>query len=285
MQRDESDAATVPGFDFTNMDWGNFIAIAGLHVACLLAPFYFTWGALGIAVLLWWAAGSLGICMGYHRLLTHRSFKTPKLFEYFLTTLGSLNWQGGPVKWVGTHRLHHKESDTDKDPHSPMHGFSWAHVLWCFVKDPAGRDPRKLAPDLERDRVHALLDRFFWVPQVALAVVLYALGGLPWVIWGVAVRTVFSYHATWFVNSASHYWGYRNYETREESRNNWWVALISWGEGWHNNHHAHQRSAAHGLRWFEIDVTYWMIVALSWVGLARDIVLPKPEEMPKGSRA
>ncbi len=260
-----------PGFSWKYVDWTNFIAISALHLACIAAPFTFRWDALGVAALLWWAAGGLGICLCYHRLLTHRSFRTPKWFEYFLTVLGTLNWQGGPIRWVGTHRLHHKESDTELDPHSPRHGFDWAHMLWCVVKDPYGRDPRRYAPDLLRDRVMVVLDRYFWIPQIVVGVLLYAIGGWSWVIWGVAVRTVFSYHATWFVNSASHKWGYRNFETPEESRNNWWVALLSFGEGWHNNHHAFPRSAAHGLRRLEIDPTYWTIRALSWLGLARDV--------------
>ena len=140
-------------FTWKYVSWGPFIAIAALHVACIAAPFTFSWSALGIAALLWWIAGGLGICLCYHRLLTHRSFTTPRWFEYFLTTLGCLNWQGGPIRWVGTHRIHHKESDTPLDPHSPNHGFDWAHMLWCLLKDPYGRTLSDFAPDLSRDRV------------------------------------------------------------------------------------------------------------------------------------
>ncbi len=260
------------------VSWVPFLAIAALHVACLAAPFTFSWSALGVAVFLWWAAGGLGICLCYHRLLTHRSFKTPRWFEYFLTTLGCLNLQGGPIRWVGTHRIHHKESDTELDPHSPKHGFDWGHVLWCLHKDPHGRNLCDFAPDLQRDRVMVWLDSYFWVPQVGLGFLLYLGGGWSWVVWGIAVRTVFTYHATWFVNSASHTWGYRTYETRELSRNLWWVSVLAFGEGWHNNHHQFPRSAAHGLRRFEIDPTYMTIKALSWVGLARDIHLPDRQD-------
>lgn len=273
----ESTSATVtPGFSWSLVQPVPFVGIVLLHIACLAAPFTFSWSALGVAAVLWWAAGGLGVCLCYHRLLTHRSFKTPKWFEYFLTALGTLNLQGGPIKWVGTHRLHHKESDTDLDPHSPKHGFDWAHVLWCVTHDALGRDYKRYAPDLKRDRVHVWLDTYYWVPQVTLGVILYLLGGWSWVIWGVAVRTVFTYHATWFVNSASHVWGYRNFDTPEESRNLWWVALVSFGEGWHNNHHAYPRSAAHGLYKFEWDPTWWTIKAFSWVGLARDIHVADP---------
>jgi stearoyl-CoA desaturase (delta-9 desaturase) len=265
----------TPEFRWKHVDWVPFTAIGLLHVACLAAPFYFSWSALGIAILFWWIAGGLGVCLCYHRLLTHRSFKTPKVVEYALTAMGCLNLQGGPIKWVGTHRIHHKESDSELDPHSPRHGFDWAHVLWAVVNDPYGRDLRRYAPDLRADPVMVWLDRYFWIPQVVVAAALYAMGGLPWLIWGVAVRTVFTYHATWFVNSASHTWGYRNFETRELSRNLWWVSLLAFGEGWHNNHHAFPRSAAHGLRRLELDPTYWTIKAMSWVGLARDIHVPR----------
>ncbi len=274
MKATSGDSLAHPRFAWRHVDWLPFTAIALLHVACLGAPFFFTWGALGVAIFLWWAAGGLGVCLCYHRLLTHRSFKTPKFFEYFLTALGCLNLQGGPIKWVGTHRIHHKESDTELDPHSPKHGFDWAHVLWAVIHDPQGRNLRDYAPDLQRDRVMVWLDQYFWIPQVAVGVALYLLGGWPWLIWGVAVRTVFTYHATWFVNSASHTWGYRNFDTSELSRNLWWVSLLAFGEGWHNNHHAYPRSAAHGLRWHEIDLTYLTIMALSRVGLARDVYVP-----------
>lgn len=249
------------------------LAIGGLHVGCLLAPFTFTWGALGVAVLLWWATGALGICLCYHRLLTHRSFKTPKAVEYALTVLGTLNWQGGPMEWVGTHRLHHAHSETDEDPHSPRHGFNWSHALWCLVKH-NDYDPCSAARDLARDPVMVLLDRYHYVPQALLAALLFALGGWPWVVWGVCVRVVFTYHATWFVNSAAHTWGYRNFETDDDSRNNWWVSVLAFGEGWHNNHHALQRSARHGMRWWEIDLTYLTIQAMSLVGLAWSVVTP-----------
>jgi stearoyl-CoA desaturase (delta-9 desaturase) len=165
-------------------------------------------------------------------------------------------------------------------------------MFWCMHKAPEGRRAKDAAKDLGRDAIHRVLNRFFWVPQFVLVVAIFALGelarmylhwqtsGLSWLIWGVCVRTVFVYHGTWFVNSASHTWGYRNFETKDRSTNLWWVAILSFGEGWHNNHHAHQRSAAHGLRWFEFDLTYLMIRGLSLVGLARDIVLPsaKPGE-------
>jgi stearoyl-CoA desaturase (delta-9 desaturase) len=262
-------------FRFRNIRWPHFLGIAVLHVGCLFAPFQFSWGALLVAFLLYWFVLSFGVSMCYHRLLTHRSFETPRFFRYFLTMVASLAWQGGPIYWVGTHRVHHRESDTDLDPHSPHHGFSWAHMMWCLVNDPHHRNPADATKDLVKEPFMVWTERLFFLPQILLAILLFAIGGWPWVIWGICVRTVFTYHATWFVNSASHMWGYRNFETREQSRNNWWVALLSWGEGWHNNHHAHQRSASFRVRWFEFDPTFAAIKVLSWFGLTRKIYVPE----------
>jgi len=279
------------GVEWGNLDWTVIIAIGAMHLVALLAfwPRLFSWSGLAVGALFFWIGGGIGITLCYHRLLTHRSFKTPKWFEYLLTVCGTLAWQGGPITWVGTHRLHHKHSDTDHDPHSPHHGFTWAHITWTLHKKLEGINARDAAKDLQRDKGLALLDKYFWAPQFGVSAAIFLAGwavgdawlGLSWLVWGVAVRTVLLFHCTWFVNSAAHTWGYKNYDdTGENSTNLWWVALVGFGEGWHNNHHAHQRSAAHGLRWFELDMTWWTIKALSWVGLARDIVLPKPEEMP-----
>lgn len=268
-----------------NLDWSVAIGILAMHVGVLLAPFYFTWTALAIVPLLYWLTASVGITLGYHRLLTHGSFKTPKWFKYLLTTVGCTAWQGAPVQWVGVHRIHHQHSDKDLDPHTPRHGFSWAHVLWCMFRLSEGRVGTDAAKDLLRDPGMRVINRLSWAPQLILMVVLFLLGewvgsrgisatGMSWVVWGIFVRTVLCYHATWFVNSASHTWGYRTFQTNDNSRNLWWVALISFGEGWHNNHHAHQRSAAHGLRWFEFDPTYMTIKILRRVGLAWDVVKP-----------
>jgi sn-1 stearoyl-lipid 9-desaturase len=280
-------------------DWTVTIAIATLHVLCLTAPFCFTWSGLGVMAIMWWVGGGLGITLCYHRLLTHRSFTTPKWFEYVLAIIGTINWQGGPIRWVGTHRLHHKYSDQEGDPHTPRHGFTWAHMFWVCYRDHASQNPYDAAKDLQRDKGLVFIDKYFPVFQFGFAAILFGLGyafgsaygsghsplfyGTSWLIWGTAVRAVFGYHATWFVNSASHVWGYQNFDTHDDSRNNWWVALLSFGEGWHNNHHAQQRSAAHGMKWWELDMTWWTIRALSWVGLATNIVYPKiPEKGTKG---
>ncbi len=280
------------GIHLSQLDWPVVIGIVALHVGAVFAvfPAMFSWSGVLIALFLCWVTGGWGITLCYHRLLTHRSFKTPKWFEYFLTTCACLAWQGGPVNWVGTHRIHHKHSDEEGDPHSPVQdGFAWAHVFWCMHKHTDGIRAADAAKDLQRDFGQRWLNKLFIVPQFVLAALLFGIGyavegpmlGLSWIVWGVCLRTILVYHGTWFVNSASHTWGYRNFETKDASTNLWWVALLSFGEGWHNNHHAHQRSAAHGLRWYEFDLTYWTIRALALVGLARDIVMPEPDQMPR----
>ena len=273
-------AATVPAVvpKFSMKKWDILLGIAALHVGACFAPMTFNWSAFWVFFWLQWLTGGIGVCLCFHRLLTHRSLKTPKWLEYALTLCGSLALQGGTIKWVATHRVHHAFSDRPQDPHSPNRGFWWAHVLWLFAYDEVLDHPTKYwryAPELARDRVHQFLNKTQVLQQLVLGTVLFAFGGWPFVVWGVFVRTVFVYHTTWLVNSAAHLWGYQTYDTNEGSRNNWWVALLSYGEGWHNNHHAYPSSARHGLRWWELDVTYLTIKLLEAVGLASNIRLPR----------
>ena len=270
-----------------NLDWTTVIGISVMHLLCIPAIWFFSWSGLLLMIVLWWISGGLGVCLGFHRLFTHRSFHTPRVVECTLAIFGSLAWQGSPIRWVGVHRLHHAESDQEADPHSPQHGFTWAHMLWCMVRDHDGNDPAEFAKDLQRDPFLRWLDRWFVLPQIVLAMLLFGSGwlltgtwvaGVSWVLWGTAVRVVFTYHMTWFVNSAAHTWGYRNFDTTDNSRNTWWVALLSFGEGWHNNHHAQQRSAAHGMKWWEIDPTWLTILVMEKVGLATRVVRPKLDD-------
>ena len=280
------------GVIFKKLDWPVVVGIVAMHLGCLLAllPMFFSWSGLVVFGVLMCATAALGITLCYHRLLTHHSFRTPKWFEYCLTLLGCLAWQGGPIQWVGTHRIHHKHSDDEQDPHTPKHGFAWSHMFWCMHKEPQGHRPADAARDLMRDPIMCFINRYFWAPQFLLIPLMYIAGewlfgaGASWLVWGVFARTVVVYHGTWFVNSAAHTWGYRNFKTGDQSTNLWWVALLGFGEGWHNNHHAHPRSAAHGMRWFELDVTYWIIRVLGWVGLAKSIVLPRPDQLPSSDR-
>ena len=257
-----------------HINWSKSIFLSVFHFGAAAALFFWSWPAVISAVLLYWVAGSLGIGMGYHRLLTHRGYKVPKVVEYFLVTCGSLSLQGGPIEWTTTHRMHHAHTDRQGDPHTPREGRWWSHVGW-IVAGTAQKHERavmeRYAPDLLKDRFYVWLSRYYYVPLIVLALVLLALGGWGLMMWSVFLRVTLGLQATWLVNSATHLWGRRRFETGEDSRNSWWVALLTFGEGWHNNHHAHPTSARHGLRWYEIDFNWWGIRVLQLLGLARAI--------------
>lgn len=258
-----------------------FLWIAFMHVGALAGFFTFSWPAFAVALVLWWLTGGIGICLGYHRYFTHRSYSTPRPVQWLLAIFGCMAGEAGPIAWVAAHRYHHTYSDTDQDPHSPKKGFLWSHVSWLFGRENflANYDSyKKYCPDMTKDKVVVFLDKWHLLPTFALGAVLYWMGGWSFVVWGVFVRSLMVYHSTWLVNSASHIWGYRSYKTTDASRNNWWVALLTFGEGWHNNHHAFQRSARHGLRWWEVDLTYRTIQLLWVLGLASDIHLPVKSE-------
>jgi fatty-acid desaturase len=212
--------------------------------------------------------------MGYHRLLTHRSYKPPKWIEYLLATCGTLALQGGPMFWVAAHRVHHQFSDTDGDPHTPRDGKWWSHIGWMLVGDATHcniDECARYAPDICKDRFLVWLSKFNYLPLVVLSILLLALGGLPFLLWGMFFRVTMGLHATWMVNSLTHYRGRRRFATRDGSRNNWFVALLTFGEGWHNNHHAYPTSARHGLAWYELDMNWLAIRFLQMVGLAKSV--------------
>ncbi|MBD2744266.1 acyl-CoA desaturase [Coleofasciculus sp. FACHB-1120] len=256
-------------------DWVIIIYMAGLHIAALFAllPSNFSWAAVGVAVFFHWVTGGLGITLGFHRLVTHRSFQTPKWLEYFFVLCGTLSCQGGPINWIGIHRLHHLHSDENLDPHDSNKGFWWSHMGWMLYKNPADTDIPRVTKDISGDPVYQFLQNYFIPIQVVLGLILYALGGWPFVVWGIFARVVAVFHCTWFVNSATHKFGYRTYDSEDRSTNCWWVALLTYGEGWHNNHHAFQYSARHGLKWWEIDLTWMTIHFLQTLGLASKVKL------------
>ncbi|HEY1883336.1 MAG TPA: fatty acid desaturase, partial [Candidatus Cybelea sp.] len=182
-----------------------------------------------------------------------------------------------PIRWVAVHRKHHAHADQEGDPHDIHGGFRWAHMDWVYrhnIALPTDEETLHFAPELRTEPFYRALQYLNIPLQVALGVGLFAIGGWPWVIWGIFVRLVISYHSTWLVNSASHMLGYRTYPTSDKSTNCWWVAIISWGEGWHNNHHAFPFSARHGLRWYEIDLTWWHVRALAFLRLADRVKIP-----------
>jgi sn-1 stearoyl-lipid 9-desaturase len=269
----------APRTRFAYLQFGFLVA---LHLATVAAIWQTTWAAVGVCVLLHALTGGLGICVGWHRLLTHRSFKCPRAVEYTLALLGTLTMQGGPIDWVAHHRKHHQFSDKPGDPHSAREGFWWSHVLWMFwvpTKEGTRELTQRYTPDLVRVPFYRFLGRTFVGLSVVLGILLYLLGGWPFVVWGVFVRNVLTFHHTFLVNSASHAFGYRTFPTDDLSTNCWWVALFSYGEGWHNNHHAFPTSARHGLKRWELDASYAVIRLLESVGLAWDIRTPSPEKL------
>jgi len=260
------------------INWVTASFMLAFHLGAVVALFFFSWKALFITLFLWWLSTSLGIGVGYHRLLTHRGYKTPRWFEYFLTVCATLALEGGPIFWVATHRIHHRFSDQEGDPHTPRDGKWWAHMGWILVGKSMHHDTTTLAhyvPDLAKDKFYVWITKYHYVPMIVLGLVLLALGGIPFVLWGIFARTVIGLHATWLVNSATHSWGSRRFATRDDSTNSFWVALLTWGEGWHNNHHAHPTSARHGLKWYELDLNWYAIWVFSKLGLVRQIRLAK----------
>jgi stearoyl-CoA desaturase (delta-9 desaturase) len=261
------------------MKRGTAVGLLVLHLGALaaLVPLFFNWWAVAVGVGLYYLTGGIGVSLGFHRILTHRSLRCPRWLEYALAVCGTLAMQAGPIAWVSTHRAHHAHTDREGDPHDVHRGLTWAHLTWLYRENaarPELAEQLRLTPDLATVPFYRFLDRTYLFWQIALGGLLFALGGWPFVVWGIFVRTVFTYHITWLVNSAAHHSGYRSFRTGDESRNNWWVALLTWGEGWHNNHHAFPFSARHGLRWFELDTTWLAIRVLAAVKLARDVKLP-----------
>jgi stearoyl-CoA desaturase (delta-9 desaturase) len=255
--------------------WHIIIYMATIHFLALFAflPGNFSWRAVGVTLFLYWLTACIGITLGYHRLVSHRSFETPKWLEYFLVFCGTLACEGGPISWVGLHRIHHKFSDHDGDPHDSNKGFWWSHMGWMFIKNPANKDVPKYTKDIQNDPFYLFCEKYFIPIQVVLGLLLFWWGGWSLVIWGIFLRLVLVFHVTWFVNSATHKFGYVSHESHDHSRNCWWVALLTFGEGWHNNHHAFQYSARHGLAWWEIDLTWFTIKILEFLGLAKNIKL------------
>jgi len=282
--------------------WPYCISLGLYHALALLAflPWLFSWTGVTLTVLGLYVFGTLGINLCYHRLLTHRGLVCPLWLEHIFAVLGICCLQDTPARWVSIHRMHHQFSDERPDPHSPLVRFFWGHMGWLLVENRELNSVLtydRYARDVLKDPFYFAFERnllWFWV-NLAQGALFFLAGfaagwamsgqvmggvqfGLSLLVWGVILRTVLVWHITWSVNSLAHIWGYRSYETAENSRNNWFVALVSNGEGWHNNHHADQRSASHGHRWWELDVTYLTIVLLEKLGLARDVVRPSGKQ-------
>ncbi|MDX2016692.1 MAG: fatty acid desaturase [Planctomycetota bacterium] len=279
--------------------WATAIAMLIIHLVAVLAffPAFFSWTGVALVFVGLYVFGTLGINVGYHRLLTHRGFKCPRWLERTFALLGVCSLEGGPARWVAMHRKHHQHSDEQPDPHSPLVNFLWGHIGWIIYEN-RDTDTAALAGKYARDLMtqdfyRKLEQKYRWLLVYVLHAVLFWVGGMiaglilhpgdlgaasmyaaGIVVWGVAVRTVVVWHITWSVNSLSHLFGYQSHKTGENSRNNWLVALLSNGEGWHNNHHADQVCVAHGRKWWELDVTYITILGLRTLRLAWDLRLP-----------
>lgn len=275
------------------------VPILMIHLLALLAlvPAFFSWWGLAALIIGIYVYGQ-GINLGYHRLLSHRSLKVPKWLERVYVMIALCCLEETPAKWVSTHRLHHAHSDESEDPHSPTRTFFWSHMGWLLTDIPEQNQMSvhmKYAADLIKDPFYRYLEKAWWFSLLLLGAqiaVYYMLGvalallglagdtpawllGISLVVWGVLLRLVMVWHLTWSVNSLGHVFGYRNYATNENSRNNWLVALLASGEGWHNNHHHDPASASVQHRWWEVDVTYYQILILEKLGLAKDVVRPR----------
>jgi len=279
--------------------WDYAVGIWGIHVLACLAflPWLFSWTGVVVAVVGVFFFGQ-GVNLGYHRLLTHRGFKVPRWYEYGLVVVALCCLQDTPIKWVTHHRVHHRFSDKQADPHSPFVNFYWGHMGWLFHENRGVRSPavyNTYTKDLLEDRFYRALERKWWIWNgiyLLHAALFYGAGflagwatsgdinegvrlGLSLLVWGVFVRTVLVWHITWSVNSLSHVFGYRTHYTKEGSTNNWLVGLVASGEGWHNNHHWDEKSARHGHRWWEIDFTWMHVWVLEKLGLATDVTRPR----------
>ncbi|CAN1235693.1 Palmitoyl-monogalactosyldiacylglycerol delta-7 desaturase, chloroplastic, partial [Linum perenne] len=258
-------------------------SVLGAHLLAMYAPFCFSWDTALLGFSLYVVTGLFGICFSYHRNLAHQSFKVPKWLEYLCAYCGAHALQGDPMTWVSNHRFHHQYTDTERDPHSPIEGFWHSHLSWIFdsaaIREKCGK--RTNIEDLKNQAFYRWLRRTYFFHPMALVALLYTLGGFPYIVWGMGVRLVITYHCTWLVNSAAHIWGNRAWNTNDLSRNNWWVAIVAFGEGWHNNHHAFQYSARQGLEWWQIDMTWYVILLLEGLGFAYDIKLPNETQMQK----
>ena len=272
------------------------ITLIVIHVLALFAcvPYLFAWWGIPLVLVGNFIFGSIGINLGYHRMLTHKAASFPRWLEKAFVLCGVCSMEGSPLWWVCIHRMHHQHSDEAGDPHSPQENFFWGHMEWVYTPDLKHKSlytVEKYIPDLITDPFLRWLHRgnkwvmIYLIHAAIFAAIGFALGfliaetaeraiqiGLQVFLWGVVVRTVYVWHITWLVNSASHRWGYRSYGTNDMSRNNWVVAMLTNGEGWHNNHHAAPRACSQGHRWWELDLTFTFVRLLQMIGLAWDVV-------------
>lgn len=265
-------------------EWYRMIPLILLHAACLLV-FVVGWSGIAVAVAVAvYFARVFGLTAFYHRYFSHRAFKTSRAVQFLGALLGSSAGQGGPIWWAAHHRHHHRASDRPDDIHSPrQQGFLWSHLLWFMTREALGTNYR-VVKDWVKFPELRFLERHVSVAPIVLGAAMFGLGeaigriwpasgtsGLQMLVWASFISTVVLYHATFAINSLAHVYGSRRYETSDDSRNNLWLALITFGEGWHNNHHHFPSSARQGFRWWEIDISYYLLVLMSWFGIVWDL--------------
>ena len=255
------------------LQWPTIGFFLVVHLLSLVALQQWSLGAFFVWFFLSWLTGCVGLTLGYHRLLSHRSFVVPLWLERVIATCGALSAEYGPIEWVGLHRQHHKFSDKALDPHNINRGFWGAHIGGMLVRVPGEKRVNRYATDLKKDWYYRWLEKNFLVLQIPLAFLLYSLGGWHWVLWGIPLRITAVYHLTWCINSVCHTWGSQPYKDIDEARNNTALGIIAFGEGWHNNHHAFPNSAKQGLQG-QFDLTWYVILFLKKMGFARNIRLP-----------
>ncbi|HEY7785951.1 MAG TPA: acyl-CoA desaturase [Pyrinomonadaceae bacterium] len=258
------------------LNWTHSFLVVGFHLAAILV-FWNRPRAIDLLLLLFfYLATTFAVGIGYHRLLTHRGFGSPVWLRRLLAWFGAAALQGGPARWARIHRRHHQMTDKPGDPHTPLRGFLHAHVGWVLSRDDEeGSDYRILVPDVSgQDTWLRMLDYrlMFIFPWVLTAVVCYAVAGWRGVLWGGVIRTILLWHFTWCINSVCHVWGRRPNATKDESRNVWWLGLLTLGEGWHNNHHARPASALHGWRWYQVDISGYVIRLLERTGIIWKVI-------------
>jgi stearoyl-CoA desaturase (delta-9 desaturase) len=250
-----------------------------VHASVILAFFVpFSWGMVALCI------GSYVLRMfaltaGYHRYFSHRSYKMNRVAQFVMAWLGSTCTQKGVLWWAANHRWHHRHSDQPQDIHSPVqHGFWWSHVGWVVAPD-YDETRWEQIQDLAKYPELVWLNKWHLLPAITYAVGIYLIWGLPGLVWGYLVSTVVLWHGTFTINSLSHVFGWQRYETTDQSRNNPLLALITLGEGWHNNHHTYMSSANQGFFWWEFDISYYILTALSWVGITRELRKPPLEAL------
>src|SRR6267143_4752385 len=279
-----SDPASQTDGEHDDIIYPSAIPFVLVHLTCIGAIWSgITWQAVAIGIALYWLR-IFAIGAGYHRYFAHRAYATSRVAQFVLAALAQSTAQRSVLWWAAKHRHHHLHSDTVDDVHSPRHkGFLYSHVGWIFAAKHDATDLVKIA-DFARFPELMWLHRYELAPAVVLAVLCFLVGGWPGLIVGFFWSTVVLYHATFCINSLAHVWGKKRYVTGDDSRNNWLLATITMGEGWHNNHHAYQSSARQGFRWWEIDLTFYILRALSWLRLVWDLKTPPKEVLRNEQR-